>query len=160
MTKENERVKRDLKHAKEIHTGNMKEMEERFTNLQDDCKHETTRLENEVGEIQDNHNSLIEDHRKLENKYKTISKANSAAISDVENLKQENKKLRVQLHDATTSKTSELIDLRNKLDKMSKGKQNFISLCHFVLKEISISLCTLAPPLASRLVNNVLLKLK
>jgi len=120
MTKENERVKRDLKHAKEIHTGNMKEMEERFNNLQEDCKHETTRLENEVGEIQDNHNSLIEDHRKLENKYKTISKANSAAISDVENLKQENKKLRVQLHDATTSKTSELIDLRDKLDKMSK----------------------------------------
>merc|ERR1719471_111015 len=94
MSKENERVKRDLKHAKEIHSGNMKEMEERFNNLQDDWK--------------------------LENKYKTISKANSAAISDVENLKQENKKLRVQLHDATTSKTSELIDLRNKLDKMSK----------------------------------------
>ena len=144
MTKENERVKRDLKHAKEIHTGNMKEMEERFNNLQDDCKHETTRLENEIGEIQDNHNSLIEDHRKLENKYKTISKANSAAISDVENLKQENKKLRVQLHDATTSKTSELIDLRDKLDKMSKGKQNFNSLCHSVLKEVSISICTLA----------------
>ena len=44
-TQENERVKRDLKHTKEIHAGNMKEMESRLLALQDDCKQETRRLE-------------------------------------------------------------------------------------------------------------------
>ena len=58
----------------------------------------------------------------MENKYKTLSKANSGAISDVENYKQENKKLRAQLHDATTSKSSELLDLRDKLEKMTQGR--------------------------------------
>ena len=38
VTKENERYKRDLQHAKELHSGNMKEMELRFSSLQDDCK--------------------------------------------------------------------------------------------------------------------------
>ena len=59
MTKENERVKRDLKvlfksinqlnqlylfinfllkHARELHSGNMKEMEARLSSLQEDCK--------------------------------------------------------------------------------------------------------------------------
>ena len=58
----------------------------------------------------------------MENKYKTLSKANSGAISDVENYKQENKKLRAQLHDATTSKSSELLELRDKLEKMTQGR--------------------------------------
>jgi len=125
VTKENERYKRDLQHAKELHSGNMKEMELRFSSLQDDCKAETTRLENEVGDIQDNYTNLSEENRKLENKYKTLSKANSGAISDVENYKQENKKLRAQLHDATTSKSSELLDLRDKLEKMTQERERF-----------------------------------
>ena len=108
VTKEKERYKRDLQHAKEMHSGTMKEMEERFSNLQDDCKHEATRLEGELSDIQDSHTTLIEDHRKLESKYKTLTKANNAAITDVESFKQENKKLRAQLHDATSSKSSEL----------------------------------------------------
>ena len=40
----------------------------------------------------------------------------------MENYKQENKKLRAQLHDATTSKSSELLDLRDKLEKMTQGR--------------------------------------
>ena len=78
----------------------------------------------ELEQNQDNYNSLSQDKEKLENKYKTLSKANNAAISEVENYKQENKKLRAQLHDATTSKSSELINLREKLDRVTQGKLN------------------------------------
>ena len=88
---------------------------------QDDCKQETRRLEGELGELQDTHNRVTEEKHKLESKYRTLSKANSAAIADAENLKQDNKKLRTQLHEATTSKTSELIDLKDKLEKMTQG---------------------------------------
>ena len=100
----------------------MKEMEIRLTALQDDCKQETRRLEKELEDSRDSFNTLSEDNRKLENKYKTLSKANNGAISEVENYKQENKKLRAQLHDATTSKSSELLELRDKLDKVTQGK--------------------------------------
>ena len=122
VTNEKERYKRDLKHAKEMHTGTLKEMEERFNNLQDDCKHEATRLEGELSELQDNQQTLMEDHSKLQSKYKTLTKANNAAISDVENFKQENKKLRAQLHDATSSKSSELYELRDKIEKLTQGE--------------------------------------
>lgn len=125
VTKENERYKRDLKHTKELHAGNMKEMEIRLTALQDDCKQETRRLEKELEDSRDSFNTLSEDNRKLENKYKTLSKANNGAISEVENYKQENKKLRAQLHDATTSKSSELLELRDKLDKVTQEREQY-----------------------------------
>jgi len=125
VTREKERYKRDLEHVKEVHSGTMKEMETRFTTLQDDCKQETRRLEGELGELQDTHNRVTEEKHKLESKYRTLSKANSAAIADAENLKQDNKKLRTQLHEATTSKTSELIDLKDKLEKMTQERDQF-----------------------------------
>ena len=88
-----------------------------------------------MGELQDNHNRVTEEKHKLESKYRTLSKANSAAIADVENLKQDNKKLRTQLHEATTSKTSELIDLKDKLEKMTQGN-NFR---RYILLKVTIS---------------------
>ena len=102
---------------------------------QDDCKQETRRLEGELGELQDTHNRVTEEKHKLESKYRTLSKANSAAIADVENLKQDNKKLRTQLHEATTSKTSELIDLKDKLEKMTQGNK----LRWYILLKVTIS---------------------
>ena len=102
---------------------------------QDDCKQETRRLEGELGELQDTHNRVTEEKHKLESKYRTLSKANSAAIADAENLKQDNKKLRTQLHEATTSKTSELIDLKDKLEKMTQGN----NLRWYILLKVNIS---------------------
>ena len=78
---------------------------------------------------------MTEEKHKLESKYRTLSKANSAAIADAENLKQDNKKLRTQLHEATTSKTSELIDLKDKLEKMTQGN----NLRWYILLKVTIS---------------------
>ena len=121
LTQENERYKRDLKEEKEVNAGTMKEMESRLISLQEDCKAETKRLESDQETLQDQHNSLLEEKRKVENKYKTLSKANNNAIAEIENYKQENKKIRGQLHDATTSKSSELIQLRDTLAILSAG---------------------------------------
>ena len=72
----------------------MKEMESRLRSLQDDCRSETNRLESELEALQDQQNNVLEEKRKIENKYKTLSKANNNAIAEIENYKQENKKLR------------------------------------------------------------------
>ena len=96
-------------------------MESRLISLQEDCKAETKRLESDQETLQDQHNSLLEEKRKVENKYKTLSKANNNAIAEIENYKQENKKIRGQLHDASTSKSSELIQLRDTLAILSAG---------------------------------------
>ena len=55
---------------------------------------------------------------KVEGKYKTLSKANGDAVADIEYFKSENKKLRNQLHEASTSKTSEQLQLRDSLAKV------------------------------------------
>ena len=123
LTQENERYKRDLKEEKEVNAGTMKEMESRLRSLQDDCRAETNRLESDLETLQEQHNSLLEENRKLENKYKTLSKANNNAIAEIENYKQENKKLRGQLHEATTSKSSEMVQLRDTLATISAGKE-------------------------------------
>lgn len=129
LTQENERYKRDLKEEKEINAGTLKEMEARLRSLQDDCRAETNRLESELESLQDQHNQISEDKRKIENKYKTLSKANNNAIAEIENYKQENKKLRGQLHDATTSKSSEMIQLKDQLATTSSGRNiNFTNL--------------------------------
>ena len=122
LEQENARVKRDLKEEKEINAGSLKEMEARLRSLQDDCRAETGRLEKELESLQDQHNQISEEKRKVETKYKTLSKANNNAIAEIENYKQENKKLRGQLHEATTSKSSEMIQLKDKLATISSGK--------------------------------------
>ena len=125
LEQENARYKRDLKEEKEINAGTLKEMEARLRSLQEDCRAETGRLENELESVQDQHNQISEEKRKIENKYKTLSKANNNAIAEIENYKQENKKLRGQLHEATTSKSSEMIQLKDKLASISSG--NYIN---------------------------------
>ena len=122
LEQENARVKRDLKEEKEINAGTLKEMEARLHSLQEDCRAETSRLESELESVQDQHNQISEEKRKVETKYKTLSKANNNAIAEIENYKGENKKLRGQLHEATTSKSSEMIQLKDKLASISSGK--------------------------------------
>ena len=122
LAEENERYKRYLREEKEVNAGTMKEMESRLSSLQEDCRSETKRLESELETLQDQQNSVLEEKRKIENKYKTLSKANNNAIAEIENYKQENKKLRSQLHDATTSKSSEIVQLRDSLATLSSGK--------------------------------------
>lgn len=119
VSMEKERYKRDLKEEKEVNAETIREMEIKVTKLEEDCKEENTKLESEMSDLQDIHNKLEEQNKRLENKYKTLSKANSAAIADIEDLKSENKKLRGELHDASTSKASELMSLRDSLTKMS-----------------------------------------
>ena len=122
LEQENARYKRDLKEEREINAGSLKEMEARLRSLQEDCRAETSRLEKELESLQDQQNQISEEKRKVENKYKTLSKANNNAIAEIENFKQENKKLRGQLHEATTSKSSEMIQLKDKLASISSGK--------------------------------------
>ena len=121
ITMEKERYKRDLKEEKEVNAETIREMENKVTKLEEDCKEENAKLESEMSDLQDTHNNLEEQNKRLENKYKTLSKANSAAIADIEDLKIENKKLRGELHDASTSKASELMQLRDSLAKTSLG---------------------------------------
>jgi molecular chaperone GrpE (heat shock protein) len=97
-------------------------MEVKVTKLEEECKQENAKLEAEMSDLQDIHNNLEEQNKKLENKYKTLSKANSAAIADIENLKAENKNLRSELHDASTSKASELMQLRDSMARLSAGR--------------------------------------
>merc|ERR1719189_990826 len=125
LEQENARYKRDLKEEKEINAGTLKEMEARLRSLQDACRAETGRLENELESVQDQHNQISEEKRKIENKYKTLSKANNNAIAEIENYKQENKKLRGQLHDATTSKSSEIVQLRDSLATLSSERDKY-----------------------------------
>ena len=69
---------------------------------------------------------------KVEGKYKTLSKANGDAVADIEYFKSENKKLRSQLHEASTSKTSEQLQLRDSLAKVAaerdKNKEQYSAL--------------------------------
>ena len=126
ITMEKERYKRDLKEEKEVNAETIREMETKVTKLEEDCKEENAKLESEMSDLQDTHNNLEEQNKRLENKYKTLSKANSAAIADIEDLKTENKKLRGELHDASTSKASELMQLRDSLAKITSGNLSII----------------------------------
>jgi len=125
MNMEKERYKRDLKEEKEVNAETIREMETKVTKLEEDCKQENAKLEAEMSDLQDIHNNLEEQNKKLENKYKTLSKANSAAIADIEDFKAENKKLRTELHDASTSKASELMQLRDNMARLSLERDKY-----------------------------------
>eukprot|EP00092_Neocalanus_flemingeri_P029700 GFUD01032247.1.p1 GENE.GFUD01032247.1~~GFUD01032247.1.p1 ORF type:complete len:490 (+),score=136.31 GFUD01032247.1:92-1561(+) len=125
ISMEKERYKRDLKEEKEVNAETIKEMETKVTKLEDECKQENAKLEAEMSDLQDIHNNLEEQNKKLENKYKTLSKANSAAIAEIESFKTENKKLRSQLHDASTSKASELMQLRDSMARISLERDKY-----------------------------------
>ena len=127
---EKERYKRDLKEEKEVNAETIREMEIKVTKLEEECKQENAKLEAEMSDLQDTHNNLEEQNKKLENKYKTLSKANSAAIADIESFKTENKKLRSQVHDAATAKSSELMQLRDSMARISLGRSELWSGYH------------------------------
>ena len=130
MSMEKERYKRDLKEEKEVNAETIREMEVKVTKLEEECKQENAKLEAEMSDLQDIHNNLEEQNKKLENKYKTLSKANSAAIADIENLKAENKNLRTDLHDSSTSKASELMQLRDSMARLSTGRWSVSIFCN------------------------------
>lgn len=125
ITMEKERYKRDLKEEKEVNAETIREMETKVTKLEEDCKQENAKLESDMSDLQDLHNNLEEQNKRLENKYKTLSKANSAAIADIEEFKAENKKLRGDLHDASTTKASELMQLRDSMAKLSLERDKY-----------------------------------
>jgi len=116
---EKERYKRDLKEEKEVNAETIREMEVKVTKLEDECKQENAKLEAELSDLQEIHNNLQDQNKKLENKYKTLSKANSGAIADLESYKSENKRLRNELHDASTAKATELMQLRDNMARLT-----------------------------------------
>ena len=126
ISMEKERYKRDLKEEKEVNAETIREMEIKVTKHEEECKQINVKLEAEMSDLQDIHNNLEEQSKKLENKYKTLSKANGAAIAEIEGFKTENKKLRGQLHDASTSKASEFMQLRDSLAQISVGKLKYL----------------------------------
>ena len=119
---EKERYKRDLKEEKEVNAETIREMEVKVTKLEDECKQENAKLEAELSDLQEIHNNLQDQNKKLENKYKTLSKANSGAIADLESYKSENKRLRNELHDASTAKATELMQLRDNMARLTLGE--------------------------------------
>ena len=53
------------------------------------------------------------------------AEANGDAVADIEYFKSENKKLRSQLHEASTSKTSEQLQLRDSLAKVAAERDKY-----------------------------------
>ena len=122
VTMEKERFKRSLQEEKEVNAETVREMEAKASKLEEDCKEDYARLEGEMSDLQATHNQFVLENRNLENKYKTLSKANNAAISEVEGCKSERKKLRSQLHDSQTLKSSEVLELRSSLAQLTQGQ--------------------------------------
>ena len=86
---------------------------------------EKRKKEKEISELRDRLQTVELEKNKVEGKYKTLSKANGDAVADIEYFKSENKKLRSQLHEASTSKTSEQLQLRDSLAKVAAERDKY-----------------------------------
>ena len=86
---------------------------------------ENRKKDKEISELRDRLQTVELEKNKVEGKYKTLSKANGDAVADIEYFKSENKKLRSQLHEASTSKTSEQLQLRESLAKVAAERDKF-----------------------------------
>jgi len=125
ITREKERFKRELAEEKEVNEQTVAEMKNSLHVMEEKHKLETTRLEKEIMDNQEDFHELEQQKSKLEAKYKTLSKANGAAVADIEYFKAENKKIKSQLHDASTSKTSEQLALRDSMAKISVERDKY-----------------------------------
>ena len=125
ITREKERFKRELEEEKEDKELTVVEMNNSIQKMEAKHSQESKRQEKEVTELQERFRELEREKNKLEQKYKTLSKANGDAVADIEHFKTENKQLRSQLHDASTSKTSELLALRDSMATMSVDRDKY-----------------------------------
>ena len=125
ITREKERFKRELEEEKEDKELTVVEMNNSIQKMEAKHSQESKRQGKEVTELQESFRELEREKNKLEQKYKTLSKANGDAVADIEHFKTENKQLRSQLHDASTSKTSELLALRDSMASMSVERDKY-----------------------------------
>ena len=118
ITRERERFKRELAEEKEEKEMTVNELKNSIHSVEERERQELRKKEKEMSELRDRLQTVELEKNKVEGKYKTLSKANGDAVADIEYFKSENKKLRSQLHEASTSKTSEQLQLRDSLAKV------------------------------------------
>ena len=118
ITRERERFKRELAEEKEEKEMTVNELKNSITSMEERERQELRKKDKEISDLRDRLQTVEMEKNKVESKYKTLSKANGDAVADIEYFKSENKKLRNQLHEAATSKTSEQLQLRDSLAKV------------------------------------------
>ena len=118
ITRERERFKRELAEEKEEKEMTVNELKNSITSMEERERQELRKKDKEISDLRDRLQTVEMEKNKVEGKYKTLSKANGDAVADIEYFKSENKKLRNQLHEASTSKTSEQLQLRDSLAKV------------------------------------------
>jgi len=125
ITRERERFKRELAEEKEEKEMTVNELKNSIHSVEERERQELRKKEKEMSELRDRLQTVELEKNKVEGKYKTLSKANGDAVADIEYFKSENKKLRSQLHEASTSKTSEQLQLRDSLAKLTVERDKF-----------------------------------
>jgi len=125
VASEKERVKRELDEEREENDVNVKELKSSLEKISKKCKGETLKNRDEIADLKKTNFNNNEQYRKLESKYTTLSKSNGAAIAEIEDLKSENKLLRTQLNDASTSRANELLQLRDSQAKISVERDKY-----------------------------------
>ena len=118
ITRERERFKRELAEEKEEKEMTVNELKNSISSMEERERQELRKKDKEISDLRDRQQTVEMEKNKVEGKYKTLSKANGDAVADIEYFKSENKKLRNQLHEAATSKTSEQLQLRDSLAKV------------------------------------------
>lgn len=125
ITRERERFKRELAEEKEEKEMTVNELKNSIHSVEERERQEMRKKEKEISDLRDRLQTVELEKNKVEGKYKTLSKANGDAVADIEYFKSENKKLRSQLHEASTSKTSEQLQLRDSLAKLTVERDKF-----------------------------------
>lgn len=125
ITRERERFKRELAEEKEEKEMTVNELKNSIHSVEQREMQEKRKKEKEISELRDRLQTVELEKNKVEGKYKTLSKANGDAVADIEYFKSENKKLRSQLHEASTSKTSEQLQLRDSLAKVAAERDKY-----------------------------------
>ena len=127
ITREKDRFKRELAEEREDKEVTVTELKNSLQTQEDTHKLTNRKHQKEMADVQERYRELELQKSKLEAKYKTLSKANGDAVADIEHFKAENKNIRSQLHEASTSKTSEMLQLRDSMARISGRAQPLLS---------------------------------
>merc|ERR1719234_2239227 len=125
ITRERERFKRELAEEKEEREMTVNELKNSIHSVEERERQEMRKKDKEISDLRDRLQTVELEKNKVEGKYKTLSKANGDAVADIEYFKSENKKLRSQLHEASTNKTSEQLQLRDSLAKVAGERDKY-----------------------------------
>jgi len=121
VSMEKDRLKRDL----DDNDASLREMRTSLAKLDKACREQEEKMDDDLNSLQAKFSSLTASTSKLESKYKTMSKSNAEAIADIENLNLANRRLREQVAEASSTRTAELVKLRDSVAKLSQERDKY-----------------------------------